>query len=91
MIKIWNPRFRDNSCLISTKKVVPGENLITFTKCPQLKGMVWSVDGDNIRRCKVEQMMTAKGGYTGVYVVPLGLLHRRKELEFVRKPKKDNT
>ncbi len=71
MLEIWQPRYFDNRVLIATYKVQDGENLITFTKDNKLKGVVFSVSSDIIKKCPVET-----NGKIDCYAVPMKELKR---------------
>ncbi len=71
MIEIWQPKWKDRTVLISTMKVVEGENRIIFTKTPAYKGQVFKCDGSLIRNCPV-----VSNGKIDCFAVPLSKLER---------------
>ena len=71
MIEIWEPRYKDNVVLVACYKVTSGENKITFTKAKHLRGMVFSIDGEDIK-C----YPTTSNGKIKCYEVPMDALKR---------------
>lgn len=69
MIEIWQPRYKDDTCLIACYKVTDGMNLIRFTKAKHLLGKIFQCSSEEIRKCK-----TQSNGRIDVYVVPMKLL-----------------
>ena len=71
MIEIWQPRYKDNRVLIAAHKVEDGVNEIIFTKAKHLEGVVFTIEGDEIRSCPLES-----NGKIDCYSVPLSRLKR---------------
>lgn len=69
MIDIWQPRYKDDTCLIACYKVSDGDNLIRFTKAKHLAGKVFKCNSEQIRSCR-----TQNNGRIDVYVVPMRYL-----------------
>ena len=65
-ITIWNPRWHDRVVLIAKYKVRDGDNGITFTKAPSLKGKIFKMSGADIRKCPLDT-----NGKIPCYAVPL--------------------
>ena len=70
-IEIWEPRYKDNTVLIATYKVKPGDNHIVFTKARHLMGMEFIVSSEIIQRCP-----TQTNGKIPCFVVPFEKLQR---------------
>lgn len=66
MIEIWAPRYHDRTVLIAKYKVKDGINEITFTKARTLTDKVFTISGEDIRRCPLES-----NGKIPCYAVPL--------------------
>lgn len=71
MIEIWEPKWKDRTVLVSTKKVHSGKNYILFTK-GSWKGRVYSFEGDDARGCPTQK----NGNVTQIdcYRIPLYML-----------------
>lgn len=65
-IEIWQPRYKDNKCLIATYKVKSGYNYIVFTKAKHLEGKLYRVHSIDVLDCPVQ-----KNGAGAVFVVPM--------------------
>ncbi len=70
VIEIWQPRYKDRTVLLATYKVKDGENLIKFTKAPELKGL-YRVDGSRVRACPI-----SNNGKIDCFTVPLSYLEK---------------
>lgn len=70
-IEIWEPRYHDNTVLIATYKVKPGENHIVFTRARHLAGMEFTVNSEIILKCP-----TQTNGKIPCFVVPFEKLQR---------------
>lgn len=66
MIEIWAPKYSTNEVLIATHKVQEGINKIVFTKANHLKGKVYEIDSETIRKGKKQP-----NGKGYVYVVSM--------------------
>ena len=86
MIKIWEPRWKDRTVLIDTKKVRAGRNLLTFTQ-GTLKGQVYSFNADDVYDCETQKL--GKTYKITCYVVPMNKLHF--EYDKTDKRIRDNT
>ncbi len=72
MIEIWSPRYSTNSVLVAMYKVLPGENLVRFTKAKHLAGMTYKFDGNAVReKCPIET-----NGKIACYAIPMDMLER---------------
>jgi hypothetical protein len=73
MIEIWQPRYKDRKVLIATYKV-GDTNTIVFTKSKYLKGKVFKVSGEVIRKYPKET-----NGTIECYAVPMSELEMINE------------
>ena len=71
VIEIWEPRYKDNVCLIAMYKVRSEENYIRFTKAKHLAGMTFMCEGYNIKQYPLET-----NGKIECYAVPMDKLVR---------------
>lgn len=71
IIEIWEPRYKDNVCLIAKYKVQPGTNFIIFTKAKHLDGLIFKVDSDVILNSPVDS-----NGKISCFAVPMDALER---------------
>ena len=65
-MEIWSPRWHDRVVLIAKYKVTDGLNTIKFTKAKSLKGKVFTLSGEAIRKHPLES-----NGKIPCYAVPL--------------------
>lgn len=75
IIEIWQPRYKDNMCLVATTKIKKGENFIVFTKAKHLEGKTFRVMGEDvIGKCAV-----GSNGKISVYEIPMSRLELVEE------------
>lgn len=78
MIEIWEPRYRDKSVLIATKRLTDGQDAqIEITK-GYYKGK-YNLPGDIIADCEVERKPVKCGAIMSFTIVPLDLLEKIEE------------
>ena len=68
VIEIWQPRYKDRTCLIAKYKVGT-LNKITFTKAKHLQGMEFELTGAEIAKHPIED-----NGKIACYVVPMDII-----------------
>ena len=68
-IKIWQPRYKDNVCLIATYNVMPGDNIVYFTNAKHLLGKEYYITGKDITSCPLDS-----NGKVPCYAVPMSKL-----------------
>jgi hypothetical protein len=69
-IEIWAPRWRDRVALVASYKVLPGRNLIRFTKAGSYNG-IYVINGDDVKKCPLET-----NGRIDCFAVPLARLEK---------------
>ena len=68
LIKIWEPRYRDDVVLIAVNKV-KDNNIIVFTRAKYLKGKTFYILAEDIKQCPIDT-----NGKIACYAVPMSLL-----------------
>ena len=66
---IWQKRYFDNTCLLSTRAINKGKNYIAFSADPKLTHY-YSIDYNDIITCDKQ-----KNGKGSVYIIPFDKLH----------------
>jgi hypothetical protein len=69
LIKIWQPRYHDNVCLIGKHKVKAGDNIIVFTKAKYLKDKQFKLTDSQIKSFPLDS-----NGTIACYAVDMDLL-----------------
>lgn len=75
-IEIWEPRYKDDICLIADYKV-EDENEIIFTKAKHLFGKKFYITKQAIHTCRCGTMKTKKGTEIRMWEVPMYMLENR--------------
>lgn len=83
-IQIWQPRYKDNVCLIATYNVMAGDNIVYFTKAKHLEGKKYYISGDDIKNCPLDT-----NGKIECYAVPMSKLQLVKDVEKENTVKED--
>lgn len=73
IIKIWQPRYHDNICLVGKHKVKPGDNIIIFTKAKYLKGKQFKLTDSQIRSYPIDS-----NGSIACYAVDMDLIRENE-------------
>lgn len=72
-VSIWQPRYKDNICLIAKYKVPDNDFEVVFTKATHLDGMIFEINGTWIKQnCTLDT-----NGKIPCYAVPMEKLYER--------------
>ena len=77
MIEIWEPRYRDNTVLVASRKVRQGEDIEIAITRGYYKGQ-YTVKAKDIAESPREMMTTRTGGQIEVIAVKLSMLKKKE-------------
>lgn len=74
-IKIWQPRYRDNTCLVARYRIPCGQDINVQIQQGARKG-IYKVPNSVICESTIELMKTKTGKYIEVRAIPLAKMIR---------------